>query len=282
MSRTRSARSSVAALALLASLAAACAAPASAPGTPERSSAVVTPAAANRVAAPQAGAGSRQSLATPLRGIVVGIDPGHNGRNYTDPAYLNHQIWNGRAYEDCDTTGTETNGGYTEPRFNWRVAVDLRRDLEAMGATVVMTRPNNHGKGPCVDKRAKILNRAHSKIAIDIHGDGGPSSGRGFAILEPVRDRQNRHVIRSSERFGRYLRKAMLDGTSMPISTYDGQNGVAHRSDLAGLNLATEPKVLIECGNMRNSTDARLLTSTHFQHRLARAMAHAIKRFLLT
>src|SRR4051812_9414047 len=90
------------------------------------------------------------AAAQPFAGMVIGIDPGHNGRNYTDPAYLNHQVWNGREYEDCDTTGTETNGGYTEPRFTWRVATYLRHDLEALGATVVMTRHSNHGKGPCV------------------------------------------------------------------------------------------------------------------------------------
>ena len=216
----------------------------------------------------------------PLAGVVVGIDPGHNGRNYTDPSYLNHQVWNGREYEDCDTTGTETNGGYPEPTFTWRVAVSLRDQLEALGATVVMTRHSNHGKGPCVDKRAQILNHANSVVAIDIHGDGGPSSGRGFAILEPVRDRQNRHVIKSSERLGRILRTMMLRHTSMPVSTYDGTNGIAHRSDLAGLNLAKEPKVLIECGNMRNSTDARKLTSKAFQHRLARTFVDAIRQFL--
>jgi len=47
----------------------------------------------------------------------------------------------------------------------------------------------------------------------------------------------------------------------MPLSTYDGTDGLAPRDDLAGLNLATEPKVLIECGNMRNASDAALLVT---------------------
>jgi N-acetylmuramoyl-L-alanine amidase len=212
--------------------------------------------------------------------MVVGIDPGHNGRNYAYPSYLHRQVWNGRQWEDCDTTGTATNGGYPEPLFTFRVAEQLRHYLEADGAKVVMTRTTNSGHGPCIDRRAHILNRAHSNVAIDIHADGGPSSGRGFAILEPVKDKENRHVIASSARFGSMLRQAMLARTSMPTSTYDGHNGIAHRNDLAGLNLTTEPKVLIECGNMRNSTDAGMLTSSRFQRRLARAMEAAIKRFL--
>jgi N-acetylmuramoyl-L-alanine amidase len=240
------------------------------PPAVHRSTASRSPAS---VAAATAGA--------PLHGIVVGIDPGHNGRNWAYPSYLRRQVWNGREYEDCDTTGTETNGGYPEPRYTWRVAVYLRRYLEADGATVAMTRHNNTGHGPCVDRRARILNDAGAKVSIDIHADGGPASGRGFAILEPVRDKENRHVIASSARFGRMLRHAVLAGTTMPTSTYDGQDGITHRNDLAGLNLTTEPKVLIECGNMRNATDARMLTSRAFQRRIAHAMEAAIKRFLL-
>jgi N-acetylmuramoyl-L-alanine amidase len=216
----------------------------------------------------------------PLAHFVVGIDPGHNGHNYAYPDYLAHKVWNGREYEDCDTTGTQTDAGYAEAEFNFRVAVFLRHDLRRDGAKVVMTRPNNHGKGPCVTTRSRILNRAHSAVAIDIHADGGPVDGRGFTILEPVKDSENKHVIARSARFGRLLRHSVLADTAMPTSTYDGQHGINHRDDLAGLNLADEPKVLIECGNMRNRHDAWLLVSARFQRRIADAMATAIRAFL--
>jgi N-acetylmuramoyl-L-alanine amidase len=117
-------------------------------------------------------------------------------------------------------------------------------------------------------------------VAIDIHADGGPASGRGFAVLEPVADGPNGRVIAASERFGRDVRSALLSDTTMPVSTYDGVNGIVFRDDLAGLNLTRVPKVLIECGNMRNATDAGLLTSGRFQRQLARAFKAAIVRFL--
>jgi N-acetylmuramoyl-L-alanine amidase len=216
----------------------------------------------------------------PLAGKIVGIDPGHNGHNYTDPAYLNHQIWNGRESEACDTTGTETDSGYTEALFNFQVASFLRTDLIRDGASVVMTRMTNDGVGPCVTSRAQIINDGHANVAVDIHADGGPVSGRGFAILEPVADGPNDTVISSSGQFGADVRQAFLSGTSMPESTYDGVNGIAQRDDLAGLNLTTMPKVLIECGNMRNATDAALLTSAAFQEQIARVLEAAIIRFL--
>ncbi len=216
----------------------------------------------------------------PLAGKIVGIDPGHNGRNETDPSFLGQQVFNGREEEDCDTTGTATAGGYTEPRFNFNVARDLVADLRAEGARVVLTRHSNNGIGPCVTTRAQILDRAHANVAIDIHADGGPPDGRGFAILEPVADGPNDRVIGSSKRFGTILLRRFEAVTGMPISTYDGTGGFALRDDLAGLNLTTVPKVLIECGNMQNATDAAMLVSPRFQRRAARAMAQAIARFL--
>jgi len=228
----------------------------------------------------QGQAGQNASHSRPLAGKIVGIDPGHNGGNFSHPADLAKQIWNGRAMEDCDTTGAETDAGYTEARFTFRVARFLREDLRRAGARVVMTRHTNTGVGPCVDQRSRILNHGDAQVSIDIHGDGGPPGGRGFAILLPVPDGPNNHVIGSSARFGRDLKRAFLAGTRMPVSNYDGVAGFQPRDDLAGLNLTTMPKVLIEVGNMRNATDAAMMVSTGFQRRAARAMAAAIITFL--
>jgi N-acetylmuramoyl-L-alanine amidase len=216
----------------------------------------------------------------PLAGKIVGIDPGHNGLNYTNPAFLNRKVWNGREWEGCDTTGTRTAGGYTEAQFNWNVAVYLRADLIRMGARVVMTRTSNHGLGPCVDTRARILNRAHANVSIDIHADGGPRSGRGFTVLEPVADGPNNKVVGSSMRFGHDVHAMMLGRTPMRVSNYYGRDGYISRNDLAGLNLTTMPKVLIESGNMNNAADAALLVRPGVQQTIAAALGAAIARFL--
>jgi N-acetylmuramoyl-L-alanine amidase len=216
----------------------------------------------------------------PLAGTVIGIDPGHNGLNDTSPAFLNRKVWNGREWEDCDTTGTQTANGYTEARFNWNVAVYLRADLIRMGARVVMTRTGNHGLGPCVDTRARILDRARARVSIDIHADYGPRSGRGFTILEPVADGPDNRVIGSSMRFGRDVHAMMLRSTPIRVSDYYGRDGYISRDDLAGLNLTTMPKVLIEAGNMNNAADAALLVRPGVQRSIAAALGTAITRFL--
>jgi N-acetylmuramoyl-L-alanine amidase len=215
----------------------------------------------------------------PFNGVTVGVDPGHNGGNFSDPSYLSRQIWNGREHEDCNTTGTETDAGYSEAKYTFNVATYLAADLRHAGAKVVMTRTSNTGVGPCVDRRARIINAAHAAVAIDIHADGGPASGRGFAVLEPVPDGPNDHVVATSREYGTDLRDA-FEKTGMPTSTYDGTNGITLRDDLAGLNLTTVPQVLIECGNMRNATDAGLLTSASFQRRAAAAIMSGMATFL--
>jgi N-acetylmuramoyl-L-alanine amidase len=238
--------------------------------------------------APAATTGAHQPARQPadpgsaaaLAGQTIGIDPGHNGGNAADPSFINRIIWNGQENETCDTTGTQTDAGYTEAIFNWNVARYLQADLRRAGARVVMTRHSNNGVGPCVTSRAHILNRAGASVALDIHADGGPASGRGFTVLEPVADGPNDGIITDSERLGNDVRTALLKYTSMPVSNYDGVNGLVSRNDLAGLNLATEPKVLVECGNMRNATDARLLSASWFQRRLAGALEAALVTFL--
>jgi len=212
----------------------------------------------------------------PLSGKIVGIDPGHNGLNYSAPQIINQPVWNGQEDEACDTTGTETDSGYTEAQFNFNVATFLEADLEAEGAEVVMTRLSNSGIGPCVTTRAAIINGAHADVAVDIHADGGPADGRGFAVLEPVADGPNNAVIASSAAFATIMDNTFLADTGMPVSTYDGVDGLQPRDDLAGLDLTTVPKVLIECGNMRNATDAAILVTPAFQMSAAAAMAQAI------
>lgn len=218
----------------------------------------------------------------PLTGKVIAVDPGHNGGNAAAPGVVDQLIWNGREYETCDTTGTETDSGYTEAQFNFNVATYLTADLEAEGATVVLTRTSNTGVGPCVTERAAIGNDAHADAAISIHADGGPSSGRGFAVLEPVSDSINAAIVGRSQVLGADIRSALLADAVEPVSSYDGVNGIQPRGDLAGLNLSTVPKVLVECANMRNPMDAALLTTRAWQQSVARALAGGLAAFLTT
>jgi N-acetylmuramoyl-L-alanine amidase len=63
-------------------------------------------------------------------------------------------------------------------------------------------------------------------------------------------------------------------------ANYIGTNGLSARADLAGLNLSTRPAALVECGNMRNATEAARMTSAAGRQEFAAAIAAAIEAYL--
>jgi len=221
----------------------------------------------------------------PLVGEVVTIDPGHDGGNGADPAYIDRPIDGGDFTEPCDTAGTSDLDGYPEHAFNFDVATRLAALLSAGGATVVSTRATDSGVGPCVDVRAAIGNLAGSDAAISIHGDGGPPGGRGFAVdvpvpvVSPISD--NRAIVAPSGQLGADIRDRFLGDTGMPVSDYTGTDGIVPRGDLGGLDLSTVPKVLIECGNMQNPVDAALMQDPGWRQQAAQGLADGITAFLV-
>jgi N-acetylmuramoyl-L-alanine amidase len=215
-----------------------------------------------------------------LSGRTIAIDPGHDGGNYAHASEIARPIFIGTQTRACDTTGTQTDDGYTEAAYNLDVALRLRDLLQAAGANVVMTRSTNDGWGPCIDERAAIGNRANADAAISIHADGGPAGGRGFHVLMPALVAgYTDDIYSASHTLGIYVHDAFL-ATGMPTSTYYATGGFAERSDLGGLNLSNVPKVFVETGNMRNATDATLLESSEFRQREAAALAAGLDRFL--
>lgn len=216
-----------------------------------------------------------------LAGKTILVDPGHNGQNFAHPDEINRPIDIGTQTRACDTTGTATDGGYSESEYNLDVALRLRSILQARGANVVLTRSDNSGWGPCIDERAAIGNRAGATAAVSIHADGGPPEGRGFHVIYPasvpgLTDR----IASESERLALAVRAAYAAGTGVPYADYLGSQGLSVRSDLGGLNLSTVPKVFVETGNMRNATDAALLTSADFRQRAAESIAAGLDAYL--
>ncbi|MGM0351649.1 N-acetylmuramoyl-L-alanine amidase, partial [Streptomyces sp. Adlamb9] len=224
--------------------------------------------------------------AAPLKGKVVVIDPGHNVDNFRHTAEINRQVDVGNGRKECDTTGTSTNDGYAEARFTLDVAHRLRALLERQGATVRLTHDEKGPDwGPCVDERAEIGNKAHADAAISIHADGAPVGDRGFHVILPgavhAGGADTRPIVGPSRDLGERVASDFRRVTGEPPSNYIGHGtALDTRTDLGGLNLSTVPKVFIECGNMRDGTDAALLTSGSWRQKAAQGMSEGIVSFL--
>jgi N-acetylmuramoyl-L-alanine amidase len=216
--------------------------------------------------------------ATPPAGRVVVLDPGHNGGNAEHPEIINRQVDAGPGQRKaCNTVGAQTVGGYPEHAFNFDVALRTRLLLAHHGVTVLLTRPSDTGVGPCVDARARFGNSHRADAVVSIHADGAPAGGTGFHVVEATGSLVGPAVAAASQRLALRVRSAMLAKSGFGYATYvAGGSGLDHRSDLAGLNLATQPSILVECGNMRNAADAARMISPAGRQRIAAALADGI------
>jgi N-acetylmuramoyl-L-alanine amidase len=270
----------VVALMAAASLVLAGCAPASAPPGPTTST---SPTAASSTSQP--GVATKAPSATPTANApvagapIVVLDPGHNGGNSTHLSEINRQVPDGRGgTKPCNSTGTETDAGYPEHAFTFDVALRTQRALEAAGVRVVLTRTNDSGVGPCVDVRGTAGQRIGAAAVVSIHADGAAASGSGFHValssppLYPAQSEQA-HVLGTALRDN--LRVAGFHD-----STYIGSQGISLRPDLAGLNLATRPTALVECANMRNPAEAKVVSSADGRQRYATALANGILAYL--
>ena len=221
---------------------------------------------------------SANAVPSNIAGMVVFIDPGHNGAN---DASIGRQVTTGRGgTKDCQTSGTATNSGYQEHTFTWDTALRVRAALNALGVRTALSRGNDSGLGPCIDERANVANSLRPNAILSIHADGGPPSGRGFHVnysAPPL----NQVQAGPSVQYARIMRD-QLQASGIPPSTYIGQNGLYGRSDLTGLNLAQYPAILVECGNMKNPVDSALMESADGRQKYADALVRGVAGFLAT
>lgn len=211
----------------------------------------------------------------PLVGLVVVLDPGHNGRNGSHSREINRLVNAGGFQKACNTTGT-ADSGYAESRFNFETAQRVRTVLSALGATVVMTRENDEGWGPCIDQRGLTTETAGADVLVSIHADGAGVGAHGFHVIYPgsIPGYTAMTAPRASV-LAIALRDAMVARGFEP-ATYVGSKGLIARSDLGTLNRSGVPAVMIECGNMHNRADLAKLRSPDGQDAIASAIASAL------
>jgi N-acetylmuramoyl-L-alanine amidase len=209
------------------------------------------------------------------------LNPGHDGGNADQPAMINAPVDIGYGQtRPCDTTGTQTDAGYPEHAFNWDVTLRVRSLLQAHGVRVLLTRQNDTGVGPCVDKRTEAGNRSDIAAVVSIHADGADASGHGFHVCEDSHQPAGAAVAAQSHRLTVAVHDALVAGSGLTRSTYIGQDGYFPRDDLAALNLATRPATFLELGNMRNPGDAARQSSSAGRQQIAAAIASGILGFL--
>ena len=132
-----------------------------------------------------------------------------------------------------------------------------------------------------MDVRAAVANDAGADLLVSIHADGAVAGARGFHVIQPALapDHGNAGILTISEDAALDLRAAFAAATGEPLATYPGalvEPGLTRRDDLAGLNLARGPAVVIECANMRNPEDASAVTDPEWRQQAAQGITDGV------
>lgn len=204
----------------------------------------------------------------PLAGVVIAVDAGHQAKGDSKQESIGPGARETKARVTSGTSGVAT--GELESQVNLDVALKLRDELEARGATVVMVRTTQD-----VDisnsERAKIANDADAALFIRLHCDGveGSSSTRGFMTLEVGQNAYTKGIVSESQRAARIMHPLIV----RELGAAD--RGIVARSDLSGFNWCTVPTVLFEMGCMTNPDEDRALAGDAYQQKIAEAIANA-------
>ena len=171
-------------------------------------------------------------------GTVV-IDPGHGGR---DP-------------------GAKSVLGYWEKSVNLEITHKLADYLRKAGINVVMTHEDD--SFPELEERAALANRINADLFVSIHCNTiSDSSHRGFIIFTA------RSASWTSKKTAHNIATALMEA--------DVPSKGVRNADYRVLVQTKCPAVLIECGFMTNYQEARLLSESWYQDKLARAIADGI------
>ncbi len=204
---------------------------------------------------------------TPLSGIVIGLDPGHQAHSNSDqePAAPG-------SGETKKKVSSGTQGRFTdvaEYEVNLKVGLKLKKILTDLGATVVMSR-ESHDVDISNSERAIMMNEADAALVVRLHCNGSDNSDKhGAVVLIPSND-CTAAINDASKKAGKCIVKAFADATGAK------DLGLQPRSDQTGFNWSTVPVCNVEMGYMTNEKEDNLLVKDDYQDQCAHGIANGI------
>lgn len=200
---------------------------------------------------------------------VIVIDPGHANRSNLNKEALSPGSSVLKIKDGGGAQGIVTKT--PEYEVNMKVALRLKDLLQKDGYTVVMTKTEDSQSLGNIE-RADIWNKANASLAIRIHADSSNSSSvKGASMLVPAPINANTKSIYSeSKRCGQVVLNTLVNEIGMT------NRGIIESSDMTGFNWSKVPVILIEMGFLSNPSEDKLLSTSAYQDKLAKALADGI------
>ena len=202
--------------------------------------------------------------ALPLRGVRVGIDPGHQRRGNNEKEAMAPGSSQTKAKVTSGTAGVATR--IAEYVTVLEISLKLRDALVEQGAEVYMTR-ETHDVNISNQERAKMMNDAQVDLVLRIHCDGGNSRSQNGIAMYCSRSNS---IAEESHRAAQILLPAVCAATGAKA------NGIVSNDNYTGQNWSTVPCIMVECGFMSNPEEDRKLNDPDYQQKLAEGLTQGI------
>lgn len=188
-----------------------------------------------------------------LQGKVIVLDPGHGGT-------------------DMGATGLVLK--LTDRDVGWAVAEQLKPLLEAKGAIVLLTRPDNM-MAMALNQRAPVANRVEADAFISIHADSvAPNtqpSGRKVFYYAP----STTPTLATQK----YVRLELAQCIEEGVLSQTGRPGQVQTANYAVLRENDRPCVLVETGFLSNAQEEALLATDAYRLQIAQGICQGLEKY---
>ena len=204
----------------------------------------------------------------PLRGIKIGIDPGHQRKGNSEKETVAPNSKQTKAKVSSGTSGVATH--IPEYQTVLEISLKLRDALVAQGADVYMTR-ETHDVNISNQQRAKMMNDAGVDLVLRIHCDGADNrSKHGIALYCS----KSNSIAAESRRAAEAILPVVCEATGAK------NNGIVSNDNYTGQNWSTVPCIMAECGFLSNPDEDCLLNDDDYQQMLADGLTDGIIAYI--
>ena len=205
-------------------------------------------------------------------GIVVVIDPGHQGKGNSQKEPDGPGSSTMKAKVSTGATGCVTK--QKEYVLNLAVSLKLKEVLEARGYQVVMIR-ETHSINISNSERAKFANNIGADAFIRIHANSSDNSS--VSGIETICQTSANPYNASIYNECRKLSDCVLD--EVVESTGGKKRRVWETDTMSGINWCQVPVTILEMGFLSNPEEDKLMATDDYQNKMVEGIANGLDKY---